>query len=139
MDSSKNTLNHLHVDADGENAVLIFLLNSCVGKGVLQRGAIKAAANKFSVSDDTVRRIWKLREKIDLEVSSSFRRVLGKVRLILYEQRESLADAMGMAKSAINDHAKAGNFRWAPCIVMPVLTDCECVTDWLESNIVLGT
>ena len=82
----------------------------------MQHGAIKAAANKFSVSDDTVSRIWKLREKINLDDSSSIRRVLGnkkkgrvgpkrgqidqeKVCSIPYEQREtirSLADAMGM-------------------------------------------
>ena len=109
----------------------------------MARGAIKAASIKFAVSDDTVSRIWKLREKINLEDPSSIRRVLGnkkkgrvgtkrgqidqaKVQSIPYEQREtirSLADAMGMPKSTIFDHVKAGNFRWAPSIVKPVLTD----------------
>ena len=75
MEYVKRTHNHL--DADGKNAVLIFLFENCVGKGVLARGAIKAASIKFAVSDDTVSRIWKLRDKINLEDPSSIRRVLG--------------------------------------------------------------
>ena len=76
MESSKRTHNHL--DADGKNAILIFLFENCVGKGVLARGAIKAASIKFAVSDDTVSRIWKLWEKINLEDPSSIRRGPGE-------------------------------------------------------------
>lgn len=142
MDSqSKRT--HKHLNVDGKLAVFLFLKESCVGNGLLPRGALKNAATKFGISDDTASRIWGLRAQMDLDNPTSIRKALDnkkkgrvgakpkvidqeKVESIPYEQREtirSLADAMGLAPATVHRHVKYGNFRWIPTSVKPVLTD----------------
>ena len=142
MENLKRTHNHL--DADGKIAVILFLDKFMEGDK-LQRGAVKKACLEFSISKDTVARIWELRGKLDLKNPASIRVALGnrkkgrvgpkksnvdqeKVKSIPYEQREtirSLAAAMGMAPTTVHRHIGYGSFSWSPSVIKPVLSEAH--------------
>ena len=153
----KQTCNNLSVQ--GKLKLLLFLLEHCVGREVLARGAIQKAAEKFHVGRHVVSNIWKLRKHIIIEEAESLLGVFGnkknlcgkkprtidpdRVKAIEQEKREtvrSLGHQLGVAKSTVQDHLKNGWLQSFTNTVKPVLTEThkldrmEYCIDQLEVN-----